>query len=460
MAAVKNNQPKPKFSLAIRDIRHAPVVQSLVVTLDWDFGSANLVTLVDMVSKSKVKFIKLDLQDDQTSNATIESLRPGKGCYHSLLGLLSNSKLHSLQFLNLYLLGTRTSNLPSSFSAPWLQSFFFHGRINEEDQSRLINIISRCSQLVDLRLVPEDWCSMDLSLQQAVFSLKMLRRLHLRGWDLCLHQDRNLNDRRPMKEIVYYTALEDARVLTKTIRRSGLVLEILVLYFYAGTVVDICPGDPTPIPLPGESEGTPAESLSNAPHLSALTHLDLSMPLTDSSLKYLSNILPRLYFVHFGCNVHLHRLLLHCNLASLKSLSSNDANGTDLNLLLETMGEETYYSSAEQVVANRINEFTESLVIRLDEFLSTKYVEGGGKPRTAVGSSKTLPSHRLTNIGSIGAKNHHYRFLQHHVLEIPKKTQVLQSIHQLYILGAISQYHIVSANAAVQSTFFQNGRSS
>ncbi|KAG0077283.1 hypothetical protein BGZ90_007439 [Linnemannia elongata] len=86
-----------------------------------------------MVSKSKVKFIKLDLQDDQTSNASIESLRPGKGCYHSLLGLLSNSKLHSLQFLNLYLLGTRTSNLPSNFSAPWLQSSFFHGRINEED---------------------------------------------------------------------------------------------------------------------------------------------------------------------------------------------------------------------------------------------------------------------------------------------------------------------------------------
>lgn len=38
---------------------------------------------------------------------------------------------------------------------------------------------------------------------------------------------------------------------------------------------------------------------------------------------------------------HSHRLLLHRNLASLKSLSIKDANGTDLNLLLETMGEET-----------------------------------------------------------------------------------------------------------------------
>ncbi|KAG0070597.1 hypothetical protein BGZ89_000229 [Linnemannia elongata] len=319
----------------------APAVQSLNVTLDWDFGSADLVTLVDMVSKSEVKVIKLDLRDDHTSNATIESLRPGKGRYHSLLGLLSNSKLRSLQFLNLYLLGTRTSNLPSSFSAPWLQSFCFHGRINEEDQSRLTDIISRCSQLVDLRLVPEDWCSMDLSLQQAVFSLRIMRRLHLRCWNLRLHQDRNVNDRQSMKEIVYYTALEDARGLTKTIRRSGLVLEILVLYSYAGTVVDIGPGDPTPIPLLGEPERAPAESLPNAPHLSALTHLDLSMPLTDSSLKYLPNILPRLDLVHFGCNVHSHKLLRHCNLASLKSLSIKDANGTDLNLLLKTMGEET-----------------------------------------------------------------------------------------------------------------------
>lgn len=109
--------------------------------------------------------------------------------------------------------------------------------------------------------------------------------------------------------------------------------------------------------------------------------------------------------------------------AQMTRLCLDEVNSTHLAVVLEALNfsklqeisicNSWYYPSAEQVVANRINEFTESLVIRLDELSSTRYVEGGGKPRTAVGSSKTLPSHRLTNIGSIGAKNHHYRFLQH-----------------------------------------------
>ncbi|KAG0059471.1 hypothetical protein BGZ89_000380 [Linnemannia elongata] len=96
-----------------RLVTQAPAVQSLNVTLDWDFRSADLLTLVDMVAKSNVKVMKLDLQDDHTSNATIASLRPGKGRYHYLFGLLSNTKICSLQFSNLYLLGTRTSDLSS-----------------------------------------------------------------------------------------------------------------------------------------------------------------------------------------------------------------------------------------------------------------------------------------------------------------------------------------------------------
>ncbi|KAG9072945.1 hypothetical protein KI688_000726 [Linnemannia hyalina] len=111
----------------------APAVQSLDVTLDWDFGSTDLVTLVDMVAKSNVKVVKLDLQDDHTSNATIASLRPGKGHYHSLLGLLSNTKLRGLQISNLYLLSTRISNLPTNFNASWLQTFCFYGRISDDE---------------------------------------------------------------------------------------------------------------------------------------------------------------------------------------------------------------------------------------------------------------------------------------------------------------------------------------
>ncbi|KAH7059940.1 hypothetical protein BKA57DRAFT_20269 [Linnemannia elongata] len=313
-----------------RLVSQAPAVQTLDVTLDWAFGSADLVTLVDMVSKSNVKVVKLDLKDDYTSNPTIASLRPGKGRYHSLLGLLSNTKLRSLQLSNLYLLGTRTSNLPSNLNASWLQSFSFYGRFNEEDQSRLANITSHCSQLVDLRLITEVWCSMGLSLQQAVFSLKKLQRLHTSG--LHIDQDSNVNDVRSMKEIFYYTAFGGFSMLNKTIRQSGPVLEVLILES-SGTDVDIVPADLLPIPLLGGREGAPVEPLSRVFHLSALTHLDLSVPLTDPSLQYLSTILPRLDLVHFGCNHQSQGLLQHCNLASLKSLSIKDTEVIDLNSL-------------------------------------------------------------------------------------------------------------------------------
>ncbi|OAQ36847.1 hypothetical protein K457DRAFT_12503 [Linnemannia elongata AG-77] len=46
----------------------APAVQSLDVTLDWDFGPADLVT-VDMISKSNVKVIKLDFLQVQHTMA-------------------------------------------------------------------------------------------------------------------------------------------------------------------------------------------------------------------------------------------------------------------------------------------------------------------------------------------------------------------------------------------------------
>ncbi|KAH7059870.1 hypothetical protein BKA57DRAFT_445890 [Linnemannia elongata] len=72
-----------------------------------------------------------------------------------------------------------------------------------------------------------------------------------------------------------------------------------------------------------------------------------------------------------------------------------------------------YYPIAEHALAKRINEFTESLVVRLDECSSSQYFERGGKPRTDIGSSETLPRHRVINMGNMSPRDHHYRFLQH-----------------------------------------------
>jgi hypothetical protein len=164
--------------------RQAHEVDNLDVTLAWDFGSADLVNLVNMVAKSNIKSLTLDLQDDHTSNPAFAAFRLGKGRYHSLLSLFSNKNIRRLQLSNLQQLGTRTSNLPSSVVAPWMQSFHFHGQVNDEGRDRLTNILSRCPNLVDLRLTGSlyEGNVMDLSLHLQIFALKKLQRLHVTDW--------------------------------------------------------------------------------------------------------------------------------------------------------------------------------------------------------------------------------------------------------------------------------------
>ncbi|KAG0311924.1 hypothetical protein BGZ97_011554 [Linnemannia gamsii] len=323
----------------------APAVQTLDVTLDWDFGTGDLATLVDMVAKSNVKTIKLDLQDDRTSSAIIASLRPGKGRYHSLLGLLSNTKLRCLEFSNLYLLATRTSNLPLSFNASWLQSFRFYGRIHEDDRKRLTNIISHCSQLVDLRLACQGRCYMDLGLHQAAFSLKKLRRLHLAGWmrDEMWDGDENSahEDGKPMVEVICTDMHMDSLYLSKVIRQSSAVSEVLVLYPGYGGTIDITSETTSFNPRLVGSEEATSEHLPSHLYLSSLTHLDLQVSLTNASLQYLSNLLPHLNLVHFGCSGLTHELLRHCNFAFLKSLSIREGCFFDLVLILDAIIDET-----------------------------------------------------------------------------------------------------------------------
>ncbi|KAF9110682.1 hypothetical protein BGW39_004627, partial [Mortierella sp. 14UC] len=137
-----------------------------------------------MVPKSNVRTLTLDLQGEPTQNATFPALRPGRGRYHSLLGLLSNAKLRTLQFSNLSLLGIRTSNLPSGHSPSLLQSFRFYGQVKDEDRTRLANIISHCPHLVDLRLICQgERMKLNWVFRHAIFSLKKLQRLHVAGWE-------------------------------------------------------------------------------------------------------------------------------------------------------------------------------------------------------------------------------------------------------------------------------------
>jgi hypothetical protein len=99
-----------------RLIKQDSAIDILGVSLDWKFGSSDLEMIVDKLGHSNVKAFNLDLKDYNSVKKIklFPTLQPGKGRYHSLLGLLSNTKLRGLSFTNLSMLSTRTSDLPSN----------------------------------------------------------------------------------------------------------------------------------------------------------------------------------------------------------------------------------------------------------------------------------------------------------------------------------------------------------
>ncbi|KAF9545732.1 hypothetical protein EC957_010595 [Mortierella hygrophila] len=310
--------------------RQGPEVDNLDVTLAWDFGSADLVNLVNMVAKSKVKSITLDLQDDPTSKSALASFRPGKGRYHSLLNLFTNKNIRRLQLSNLHQLGTRTSNLPSSVVAPWMQSFHFHGQVNDEGRDRLTNILSRCPSLVDLCLTGSlsEGNMMDPSLHLQIFALKKLQRLHVTGWYRNWPEIPEANiwkDGMSLQELVCTMGALDHSFVEESIRRSHGILEVLVLFdFYF---------DYTPVDLTPKTNGESSDRC----YFPRLTHLDLQAGLTCESREFLLTVLPRLNLVYFGCRADAGSLLRRINLASLKSLSVDEMLSTNFRLLKEAI---------------------------------------------------------------------------------------------------------------------------
>ncbi|KAK5828942.1 hypothetical protein F5H01DRAFT_408423 [Linnemannia elongata] len=310
--------------------RQAPAVDNLDVTLAWDFVSADLVNLVDMVTKSNVRSIAIDLQDSRFSSSAFAAFRPGKGRYHSLLGLLANKNLHRLQLCNLHQFGARTSNLPSSVVASWIQSFGFHGQVNDEGRDRLTNILSLCPNLVDLRLTGSlsKRNEMDPGLHLQIFASKKLQRLHVMGWYRdwtetpagCIWRKGM-----PLRELVCTTGALDHNFVGGSIRQSYECLEVLVLIDHNGNYARL---DLMPLASGGISDGH---------YFPRLTHLDLRVQLTDSSMEFLSSILPRLDLVYFGCDSRTYSLLRHVNLASLKSLSLDEDRYNTFRLLKEAI---------------------------------------------------------------------------------------------------------------------------
>ncbi|KAG0070386.1 hypothetical protein BGZ90_012673 [Linnemannia elongata] len=311
---------------------HASAVDNLDVSLAWDFGSADLVNLVDKVAKSNIKSITLDLKDETSSNSAHATFRTGKGLCHPLLSLLANKNLRRLQLSNFHQFGTRTSNLPSSAVAPWIQSFHFHGVVNDEGRDRLANILSLCPNIVDLRFTGPRQIfqgnTMDSNLHLQIFNLKKLQRLYVTNW--CTLWPETLEgytwrDGMELRELVCTMGALEHSFVEESIRRSHEILEVLVLFddYYVETPLDLSP--------------KASAGFSDELYFSRLTHLDIQARFADGSLEFLSSIMPRLNLIHFGCGTYEGSLFRHINLASLKSLSVEVMRSVNFSQLREAI---------------------------------------------------------------------------------------------------------------------------
>ncbi|KAI1316794.1 hypothetical protein EDD11_009460 [Mortierella claussenii] len=176
----------------------APAVNELEVQFAWGFGSSDLSRMTESLARTHVRILKVDLQDnDSTARSDIRLLSKGK--YHPLLELLSsvsnlqrgsgnnnNNNCHrgiqklTLQGMDYF--GSRTSNswggghqyLPSS-----LRVLHHLNLIRNSDQSRLANIWSRCSNLVELKLGTRQMSEIHPELCLAFGALKQLQVLHM-----------------------------------------------------------------------------------------------------------------------------------------------------------------------------------------------------------------------------------------------------------------------------------------
>ncbi|KAG0066349.1 hypothetical protein BGZ90_001445, partial [Linnemannia elongata] len=146
-----------KSSIAAKDFfsrlsTQAPAVVGLKVMLDWSFRSADLALLVDKIALSNLQELKLDTMESTIPSPFGFYIRPWEVRYNSFLGLLSNGRIKHLAFIDIGLIGPRTSSLPKTHPPTFLQSFHYLGGINGFDDSRLAEIICLCPGLVDVGL--------------------------------------------------------------------------------------------------------------------------------------------------------------------------------------------------------------------------------------------------------------------------------------------------------------------
>ncbi|KAF9563264.1 hypothetical protein EC968_004961 [Mortierella alpina] len=292
----------------------APGVNELELTLDWEFDSSDLSRIVSNLEHSNVRILKLDLKDVQR-RSRIDVKLPGKGKYNPLLELLANPKIGTLSLKGMEYFGSRTSSLPRTLDANKLRSFHLD-TVKASDQLRLAEILSRCPNLVDLRLGLNYSSDQQEDLGLAIGSLKRLEVLHLFG--LSDDPEGNVWDHLPvvsaatdrLRELVLVNIHQRPTELSECVQVFKNTLEVLIVDPHL-TGLQLVPTD-----------GVAPLSVSGVrPTLwSKLTQLQLTSSVSDATKSLLLSVLPHLCLTHLGLAKDLGSLLKIVNFSPLRSV--------------------------------------------------------------------------------------------------------------------------------------------
>ncbi|KAK3845713.1 MAG: hypothetical protein J3R72DRAFT_520879 [Linnemannia gamsii] len=367
-----------KSAIAARDFfnrlaQHAPAVTALDITLDWAFGSADLAIIVDKTSHSNVRDFTLSTQLRVLAKLGL-AMRPGKGRYHSLLGLFSNTKIKGLTLTNTDLIGLQTSSLPTSHSPSLLQSFHyaivFTFSIHD---SRAADIIRHCPHLVDVRLGGPTIVGFEVpEIDQAIGSLSKLAVLHRNLlYEKSSSPPEIKNGTAPygtvaLRELVDFVLpypTGPKGLLESAIRRSSDTLEVLLLRTKADTALNLV-----------DALGPFSAATNHSrPPLPKLTHLELPSDLTPASFELMSSILiESLYLVSVPMTPGLLDVISFLPLKRLYIFESEDSSMTKILQLLNlsqlqvlTIDDDRYDWAAEEVLAGRSAEFLDGFLLQL-----------------------------------------------------------------------------------------------
>ncbi|KAG0377502.1 hypothetical protein BGX24_005973 [Mortierella sp. AD032] len=327
-------------------------VQDLDLMLEWDYQKLDLTRLTDQLALSNVRFLRLDLKDNNLGTiCDQEAVRPGQGKYQSLLGLFSNPKLEGISLVNVSHFGSRTTGLctyqnPSSqLASPCshtLRSFHFIGVIRATDDALLESILVLCPRLVDVRLgsfclASEHSPKVEGTLQ----TLKELKTLHLYNLSpnpltkgvAIVKSSRSSELITPLKSIFSVGMHFGYHPLQDVVQQCLATVEVLILRTRdkEGHPVQLVPWSQTPST---KRSSSPIPNSYDLP-FSRLTHLDLAIKLTTDSYTQLTAIIPGLNLTHFGADAHTKDLVKSVNFASLKSIWLFDMDETYIQPLFD-----------------------------------------------------------------------------------------------------------------------------